>query len=115
MPNSSSNVWRANIRFGHTTNGNKIHPASERSEGLETDKMSAEDYVVKVIRGEIEGMTLAFQLKQGFRVLAVAPDYLPGDPESLGYGAIIEWINTKVAIPSDYGARDPKFDPTIPL
>lgn len=30
------------IRFGHTTNGNKIHPASERSEGLETDKMSAE-------------------------------------------------------------------------
>jgi hypothetical protein len=30
------------VRFGHTTNGNKIHPASERSEGLETDKMSAE-------------------------------------------------------------------------
>ena len=30
------------IRFGHTTNGNKIHPASERATGLETDKMSAE-------------------------------------------------------------------------
>ncbi len=29
------------VRFGHTTNGNKVAPASERSEGLETDKMSA--------------------------------------------------------------------------
>lgn len=79
------------------------------------DKMSAEDYAVKVIRGEIKGMTLAFQLKQGFRVLAVVSDYLPGDPESLGYAAIIEWINKKVATPSDYGVRDPKFDPFTPL
>lgn len=30
------------VRFGHTTNGNLIHPASERSEGLETDKFSKE-------------------------------------------------------------------------
>jgi len=30
------------IRFGHTTNGNEIHPASERAGGLESDKMSAE-------------------------------------------------------------------------
>lgn len=75
------------------------------------DQMSAEDYAIKVIRGEVEGMTLAFQLKQGFRVLAVVSDYLPGDPESLGYVAVIEWINQQVATPSDYGPRDPKFDP----
>lgn len=30
------------LRFGHTTNGNEIHPASKRAGGLETDKMSAE-------------------------------------------------------------------------
>ena len=30
------------LRFGHTTNGNKIKPVSERSEGLEVDKFSAE-------------------------------------------------------------------------
>lgn len=30
------------LRFGHTTNGNEIHPASERAGGLESDKMSAE-------------------------------------------------------------------------
>lgn len=79
------------------------------------DRMSAEDYAIKVIRGELKGMTLAFQLKQGFRVLAVVSDYLPGDPESLGYGAVIEWINEQVATPLDYGDRDPKFDPLVPL
>lgn len=30
------------LRFGHTTNGNLIKPASEKSKGLEVDKMSAE-------------------------------------------------------------------------
>ena len=30
------------LRFGHTTNANLIHPASERSEGLEVDKFSKE-------------------------------------------------------------------------
>lgn len=75
------------------------------------DQMSAEDYVTKVVRGEIKGMTLNFQLKQGFRVLAVVSDYLPGDPESLGYVAVIEWINEQVAAPADYGPRDPRFQP----
>lgn len=79
------------------------------------DRMSAEDYAVKVIRGELKGMTLAFQLKQGFRVLAVVADYLPGDPESLGYGAVIEWINKQIATPLDYGDHDPKFNPLVPL
>lgn len=77
------------------------------------DRMSAEDYVVKVIRGELRGMTLAFQLKEGFRVLAVVSDYLPGDPESLGHVAVIEWINEQVATPGDYGSCDPKFDPKL--
>ena len=30
------------LRFGHTTNGNEIHPASKRAGGLETDKFSKE-------------------------------------------------------------------------
>ncbi len=30
------------IRFGHTSNGNEIGPASERAKGLESDKMSVE-------------------------------------------------------------------------
>lgn len=79
------------------------------------DQMSAEDYAIKVLRGELQGMTLAFQLKHGFRVLAVVSDYLPGDPESLGHVAVIEWINEQAATPLDYGARDPRFDPSMPL
>ena len=30
------------LRFGHTTNGNEVKPASDRSKGLEVDKMDAE-------------------------------------------------------------------------
>ena len=30
------------LRFGHTSNGNLIHPASDRAEGLEVDKLSKE-------------------------------------------------------------------------
>lgn len=30
------------LRFGHTTNGNEIHPASKRASGLEVDKFSKE-------------------------------------------------------------------------
>jgi GNAT superfamily N-acetyltransferase len=70
------------------------------------DQMSAEEYAIKVIRGELSDPTLSFQLKQGFHVLAVVPNYLRHDPESLGYAAIIEWINEQVAKPEDYAARD---------
>lgn len=30
------------LRFGHTSNGNEIHPAADHNKGLETDKMSVE-------------------------------------------------------------------------
>ena len=75
------------------------------------DKMSAQEYAIAVIRGEIGDATLTFQLKQGFHVLAVAPQYLRNDPESLGYAAVIEWINPKAARPEDYGHGDPEFLP----
>jgi hypothetical protein len=39
--------------------------------------------------------TLAFQLGQGFRVLGVVPHYLEAGPESLGFAAVIEWLNPK--------------------
>jgi GNAT superfamily N-acetyltransferase len=76
--------------------------------------MSPEEYTIQVVRGQIKGMTLSFQLKEGFRVLAVVSDYLLGDPESLGHVAVIEWINGQVATPEDYGPRDPRFAPLHP-
>lgn len=72
-------------------------------------QMSAEEYVIRVINGEIGDPTLSFQLRQGFHVLAVVSDYLRHDPESLGYAAVIEWINRKIARKADYAGRDPRF------
>jgi GNAT superfamily N-acetyltransferase len=51
--------------------------------------MSAADYTVKVVHGEIDDETLSFQLHEGFHVLAVVPHYLDTDPETLGYAALI--------------------------
>ena len=72
-------------------------------------QMSAEEYTIKVVRGEIKGPTLSFQLKHGFEVIAVVSGYLKNDPESMGYAAIIEWLNARVAQPADYAERDPRF------
>lgn len=73
------------------------------------DQMSPEDYTLKVIARQIGDPTLSFQLKRGFRVLAVVNGYMPKDPCSMGYAAVIEWINHKVAQPKDYRKRSPTF------
>ncbi len=73
------------------------------------DQMSAEEYAIKVIKGELGDPTLSFQLKRGFHVIAVVSNYLRHDPESLGHAAVIEWINDAMATPEDYAGWDPKF------
>jgi GNAT superfamily N-acetyltransferase len=72
-------------------------------------RMTAEEYVIEVVNGQLHGPTLSFQLKHGFHVLAVVAGYLAYDPESLGYAAVIEWINERVARPEDYASRNPRF------
>lgn len=73
------------------------------------EKMTPEEYTEKVVRGELSDPTLTFQLKRGFKVLAVARDYLRHDPESFGHAAVIEWINPDVAKPSDYGLGEVRY------
>lgn len=73
------------------------------------ETMTAEEYTVAVVRGEIGDPTLCFQLRRGFRVLAVVSNYLRHDPESLGYAAVIEWLNPQVACAEDYERGDPKY------
>ncbi|MEW6058268.1 MAG: GNAT family N-acetyltransferase [Bdellovibrionota bacterium] len=65
-------------------------------------KMTADEYVLAVIDGKLSDPTLSFQLKRGFHVLRVVPGYLRHDPESLGFAAVIEWINPEVATEDDY-------------
>jgi ribosomal protein S18 acetylase RimI-like enzyme len=81
-----------------------------RGYGRYAERLSAEEYVLRVIRGELGDPTLSFQLKHGFRVLAVVSGYLKNDPESRGWAAVIEWLNPEQAHPGDDAARDPRFD-----
>ncbi len=55
------------------------------------DQLGPEAYVDAVVRGERTDPTLSFQLARGFRVVAVAGDYLRTDHASLGFAAIVEW------------------------
>jgi GNAT superfamily N-acetyltransferase len=64
--------------------------------------MSAEAYTAAVVRGELIDRTLTFQLRRGFRVIGVVSDYLRHDRESLGYAAVIEWVNSAVAARDHY-------------
>jgi GNAT superfamily N-acetyltransferase len=67
-------------------------------------RMTAEDYVRDVARGARRDPTLSFQLNRGFHVLAVVEGYLRHDPESLGWAAVIEWLNPALATPADWAA-----------
>jgi GNAT superfamily N-acetyltransferase len=71
--------------------------------------MSAAEYVVKVVHGEIDDQTLSFQLHEGFHVLAVVPHYLGEDPETLGYAALVEWLNPTVVEPHHVADRPTRF------
>lgn len=69
--------------------------------------MTAEEYVRKVVAGEIYDPTLTFQLRHGFRVLSVVPDYFTRDPRTRGYAALIEWLNEDAQAASAASAGRP--------
>lgn len=71
------------------------------------DRMGPREYVDRVVAGELRDPTLTFQLNRGFEVKGVVSGYLPRDPESLGWAAIIEWIH-----PDAPSAPPPPCDPS---
>lgn len=56
------------------------------------DRMSAQEYAERVVRGEFRDPVLSFQLKNGFKFIKILPDYMK-DSRSLNYATFIEWIN----------------------
>lgn len=56
------------------------------------DAMAIEAYVARVVRGEIEDPVLTVQLRRGYHVYGIIPDYVD-DTSSAGYGALIVWRN----------------------
>jgi len=53
--------------------------------------MDAPAYVARVAAGEIFDATLSMQLRQGFRVRGLLPNYLP-DTATDGWSVLIEWV-----------------------
>jgi predicted N-acetyltransferase YhbS len=85
--------------------------AGSRLRGYHTCAASVkpEDYVTEVVEGLQHDPTLSFQLQEGFHVLAVVPHYLSDDPESLGYAAVIEWLNPELVRPEHIADRPTGF------
>jgi predicted amidohydrolase/ribosomal protein S18 acetylase RimI-like enzyme len=59
------------------------------------DKMTAEEYVRRVVRKDLKDPVLTSQLAQGFAIRDVLKGYLPSDTESVGYAVFMEWLNTE--------------------
>jgi len=72
-------------------------------------RLKPEEYVVDVVEGSEYDPTLSFQLKEGFHVLAVVPHYLTDDPESMGYAAVIEWLNPELIKAEHIANRPTRF------
>jgi GNAT superfamily N-acetyltransferase len=56
------------------------------------DRIPVEEYVGKVISGELSDPVLSFQLKNGFRYIKILQNYLK-DSRSLNNATFIEWKN----------------------
>jgi GNAT superfamily N-acetyltransferase len=74
-------------------------------------RLTPDEYVSRVVSGQIKDPTLSFQLREGFKVISVVSDYLKNDPESLGYAAVIEWLNPSVASEDDFARQPTTFAP----
>ena len=77
-------------------------------------QVQPEQYVTQIVEGVRYDPTLNFQLQEGFHVLAVVPHYLSDDPESLGYAAVIEWLNPELIRLEHIAGRPTKFLRKIP-
>jgi predicted amidohydrolase/GNAT superfamily N-acetyltransferase len=66
-------------------------------------RMSPDEYAERVAIGELRDAVLSFQLREGFVLRGVMPNYLP-DPLSLNHASLIEWLNPDYRRPQ-IGAR----------
>lgn len=73
------------------------------------ETLDAGEYTRKVVANEIYDPTLTFQLRHGFHVFSVIPNYLLHDPESLGWAAIIEWLNRDAATPEEIATAEERW------
>lgn len=74
---------------------------------------NVDDYIEQVQSKKQRDPVLSFQLRNGFEVIGVLPNYLDADQQSLGYGIHLAWRNPKVIDEQQsgpnkhYGKRQP--------
>lgn len=56
------------------------------------DQMSPQEYAYQVVAGEFRDLVLSFQLREGFVLRGVMPNYLK-DAKSGNHASLIEWLN----------------------
>lgn len=61
-----------------------------------SNQMTPKEYIAEVLKGKRADPTLSFQLKNGFVILDIVPDYLE-DTESRGFATLLEWLNPEYA------------------
>ncbi|MEQ9460379.1 MAG: GNAT family N-acetyltransferase [Phycisphaeraceae bacterium] len=61
--------------------------------GKHKDKISASEYVERVVAKKLFDPVLTVQFSNGFSLRGLIPDYLPGDSASAGYATFLEWVN----------------------
>ncbi|QDU36194.1 (R)-stereoselective amidase [Maioricimonas rarisocia] len=61
--------------------------------GAHADKMSAREYVERVIDKTLFDPVLTAQLSNGFALQGLIADYFPSDTSSRGYATFLEWRN----------------------
>jgi len=54
--------------------------------------MTPEEYAARVVAGDLQDMVLSFQLREGFVLRSVMPNYIH-DARSKNYASLIEWLN----------------------
>lgn len=57
---------------------------------------SAQAYVDKVANKELRDSVLTFQLNNGYELLGILPNYMPGDVSSMDYAAHLIWRNPEL-------------------
>ncbi len=60
---------------------------------------NAEEYIKAVQSKTLRDPVLNFHLRQGFEIIGLLPDYIPGDKESMGYAVHLLWKNPDYAAP----------------
>lgn len=71
--------------------------------GEHADAMSPAEYAQRVAAGELKDLVLSFQLREGFQLRGVIPNYLR-DPRSRNWASLIEWLNPE-HVPAVRGPR----------